>query len=222
MATRGVSLWKASLVTALLFSFVGVVAAQKADPPAASLAAERPEDLAGWRSVKWGMTVEQAKATLGDEAEVTSEETAKAAGRTWEQLGLVERLRIPRYDLLPTRVFQVSMGFSVTKGLQLVQVSSRYPNEELAQVLGSKPSSAKERQAWLLADARCESLNGTGFDVLATRLTEKYGPPSERKRTSVGPQATWTLTHTVISLRAGSGLYLTYQPRASAGGSDRL
>src|SRR3954464_10265367 len=81
--------------------------------------AERPDDLAGWQSVKWGMTPDEAKVALGDQAQALSEETARAKKLVLGNGQCPVRLVIPKYDLAG-RQFEVNLAFDPKAGLRLV------------------------------------------------------------------------------------------------------
>jgi len=170
--------------------------------------ADRPEDLAGWRSVKWGMTPEQAKTALGDEAEALSEETARSKNLVFGNGEWPVRLAIPKYELAGHE-FSVSLAFDPKGGLRLVSLRLSgpilRPTDEVDSV----------------------------FEILENQITEKYGAPSLHKiDDSAGRAVTlsekrdaWTLSHTVISLGmmgvTGRGtLTFSYAPRSVA--DDKL
>jgi len=158
---------------------------------------DRPQDLGGWRGVKWGMTIDEARAALGAEVEPVSEEMALTNRWIYGNGAWPVRLRILRYELVG-HTFEVSLGFDKGRlrivGLSL-PASEKLPVGTVAGI----------------------------FDVLETQLTEKYGSASLRKNDEYEQQRIWTLTHTVISLSVltfgrFAHLSFTYTPR----GDDKL
>jgi hypothetical protein len=163
--------------------------------------ADRPEDLAGWRSVKWGMTPEQAKTALGDEAEDLSEEAARSRKLVFGNGEWPVRLVIPKYELAG-RDFSVNLAFDQKGGLRLVSLGLSGPLlRPMVEVEGV-------------------------FETLENQLTEKYGAPSLHKMEDSGgahvslskKQDAWTLSRTVISLgmlevMGRTSLTFSYAPR---------
>jgi hypothetical protein len=175
-----------ALMATLLFSGTTTAHAQ----------ATAPEDIKGWRNTTWGMTVEEAAAALGAEAQSVSAEEARAKGWAWEKKGLVARLRLPNYEAAGRRFDDAQLGFDTNGKLQFVRLAAR-------------PTAAEA---------------GALFSALESDLTARYGTPSRRALESPLKQISWTLKSTIVGLSLASFpggpafVDVTYEPRPTGGG----
>jgi hypothetical protein len=131
---------------------------------------------AGWRQTKWGMTVEQAAAVLGPEAEVISAVEARRRGWEYADGALLTRLWIPAHELANRR-FEVHLAFHEIDGLQTVIISPRD-----ASGFG--------------ALATREAI----FRDLESELRTEYGSPSLLVNNSQRHDLTWRFSDTDVAL----------------------
>jgi hypothetical protein len=174
---------KEILAIAIIALSAPAAAVARPAPPTA------PADVPGWHGTKWGMTVDEAKAALGDEAESVSAEDSAAKGwsagkdRSWPT-----RLRIPNYEIAG-HAFDVKLVFEADR----LRVVSLVPVEK-GTVLGGI------------------------FVSLESQLVKKYGAPTLQKEVGSTRRILWTLNKTIIEITyfqfgEKGMLILTYTPR---------
>ena len=145
-----------------------------------------PKDVYGWGKVRWGMTLAQAKAALGPQAEDSTEESATKAKYP-------ERLVIDRVDIGDVRM-KASIG---------VDPSSNRIRQVLLNLWDG-----------ISRDPRGRDVRGDSYYTILTALKQKYGKPIGYEKDVQGDyivtnRASWifpsTASRTTVFAKLGSG-----------------
>jgi hypothetical protein len=163
----------------------------------ALLAQVKPvENPVGWLQTRWGMTVQQAGAVLGEKAVAISEDEARRRQWGFADGTVLTRFRIPDHELGGMH-FEAMLGFSDRDGLQMVVISSRDAH-------GFGPLDTREAI----------------FSDLERELTTRYGSPSKQVDNSERRDVMWSFSDTDVAIhlirfteRHQGFLRLVYSPR---------